>query len=1485
MTPEGGHLPWKRQEIDQGRGRRLASYANLQDPLPEPPEGMHWTQDKETREWSLERKMEEDVFAKEIPKRDPRYIEHDVQSSDTFTGICLRYKISPAELRKANGGFSGTNLFLAPNPLKIPKRETEQGAAAAAQENGGPSSGSENADNGTQATAIISSDEDNDDDSVAVRAVFEESLRFEQSQPSPQTVTETIPSSNRLYPPIESVLDMEENVLDLETTWEAASTKKAPSRVKSCCDDDQCNCSRSRPSSSTGLDPHLAFSNPHAAVRATSLRGPSPYGGLPPQHGGSFLQLPFGQPPRHGQFSHGPFGHCPPPLHGPFPYGGPPQHGPFPYGGPPQHGPYPYAGPRNGPFGHGGPFTQHGPFRHDGAPPHSPFGHGPFGHPPPHVPFENCHQHQQYHQHGGQPPRDSEEEDNLLAMKMAAYEGRDATPVARRPDQHAEATVVDYYEHPSDASVNAVQADLVGQDYGAHYEENHHAQPTQLTAEASGYVESVQSVMATAASGEATEATVIESGPMDKVPADAWDASATEALVLEDSTSDFADLDSKPPAVEQWRSPAAREPRREMNATQDTAAAEATVVEFEDHPSCIPIASNAIHAEFVCQDYGDGYDDAPAEQYNLHTTRSRSSGVAVVDQDNDRNATEATILGSSNVNGAWQDDEAEFMESNVGTFAVEDGIDSGPSHHEWRSSQGSGANVAEVVDITEEVHPSELVDNAARAELIDTDSSSAIPIPSNHHREESSGGSSSQAPAEEVQVLYDSPDDVAVEAPELKETPDADSQWRSRDSSGGSYVVPDGEAEIVGITENVHPSELVPDATQAELIGTDSGCAVAVRSNRLQSQSERHQSDSRVGDAGVVVEQDPDGAVRMGANPEDETFEPREAQATIISEQDFTDFDRRGSTIAEATVENENTQSMTPATPVTILPEQIDEEAFNDSPQKSEVPLAARTPIGRSSPSFSLEDRSRSGGVAQPERTRTPSFRGFQQYRCPRGASPAVAAVEVNDSVNPNRPRATSDVVVASEPLNSSNSRLQAFSPSSFARNTGSVVVRSTTNVMDLLFGNRDNKLPDESLGRSVYPRTLLPSTVIYSDATKTWVTTVNTNQKALETNNVQESSKAVRAFSVPTRKQALCLARAWSPPKMHPFEENPACCICESQFNVFKRASHCRNCGVCICNSCNAQWLPKMLPNTYNIKRESMMNTCSAGRRPRQSSGTSFDGKYKFDNSICECQRRIIVSPTLSTYVLSFCGVIFVPKEELTFAFCLLLKWLIEEHCCPLRSIRISSGRPKDSSETYTPILTSRGRSLLAIALENRNIDIVQYLVVKKRMQISAEKGLSKEILSQNLDLVLRVLPEDVFSQQPQALPDDAMITRHTSLSTISGSESGGIQPSYDHEFDGTINDGREEISAVSTVWPHHVATRFVVLNVAKTYPGAQCVQWSAPSCEYTDREVGTEIYIDCVATRFVVLNVAETYPGAQCGQWSAPSCEYTDREVGTEI
>lgn len=121
---EGGFFAWKRQEIDSHRGP-AGNYNSVSKSLPDPPKGTVWIQNNATREWTLEKKQgeEEIAVAEMVYPHDGQvlFFEHTVQSSDTFAGICLKYKVTPTELRQANGGFSGTNLFLAPNPLKIPK--------------------------------------------------------------------------------------------------------------------------------------------------------------------------------------------------------------------------------------------------------------------------------------------------------------------------------------------------------------------------------------------------------------------------------------------------------------------------------------------------------------------------------------------------------------------------------------------------------------------------------------------------------------------------------------------------------------------------------------------------------------------------------------------------------------------------------------------------------------------------------------------------------------------------------------------------------------------------------------------------------------------------------------------------------------------------------------------------------------------------------------------------------------------------------------------------------------------------------------------------------------------------------------------------------------------------------------------------------------------------------------------------------------------
>ena len=307
--------------------------------------------------------------------------------------------------------------------------------------------------------------------------------------------------------------------------------------------------------------------------------------------------------------------------------------------------------------------------------------------------------------------------------------------------------------------------------------------------------------------------------------------------------------------------------------------------------------------------------------------------------------------------------------------------------------------------------------------------------------------------------------------------------------------------------------------------------------------------------------------------------------------------------------------------------------------------------------------------------------------------------------------------------------------------------VRNTNIVMERLFGDtngtasmrRANPNYDvENAAGSILPRTLLPWSVFPSETTGMWVATVNTNQKALDSNNIAEASKALRAFSVSTKRQAEALALAWAPPRMLTFVDNPKCFACKNKFTVLRRPCHCRNCGVCICSGCAVQWPSKMIPDTYNIKAVSTVNACK-----------SCDWLCSaFRLALLEGQRDQAVAlhatgnVNLVTPFANVKGELFYPIHCAVLGGSLsLLTWLVDEHCCPLRSIRIS-GKTRGSNDNLTSMLTSRGRSLLGIAMEMENVDLIRYLVVDKSMPLSGEKDLSMQRMISTLDRVLRLLP-----------------------------------------------------------------------------------------------------------------------------------------------
>jgi len=141
--------PWKQQKIRQPKNGILSqiNYSDIKGPLPLPPKGQEWVKDADTREWKLlsvatvtndgdivveahptadGASNDDNLVCTAVPVREAegtstnndtstvisgvRY--HEVLPTDTFQGICLRYKVTPTELRQESIEFMRSNAVL-----------------------------------------------------------------------------------------------------------------------------------------------------------------------------------------------------------------------------------------------------------------------------------------------------------------------------------------------------------------------------------------------------------------------------------------------------------------------------------------------------------------------------------------------------------------------------------------------------------------------------------------------------------------------------------------------------------------------------------------------------------------------------------------------------------------------------------------------------------------------------------------------------------------------------------------------------------------------------------------------------------------------------------------------------------------------------------------------------------------------------------------------------------------------------------------------------------------------------------------------------------------------------------------------------------------------------------------------------------------------------------------------------------------------------
>mmetsp|Transcript_115692 Transcript_115692/g.172896 ORF Transcript_115692/g.172896 Transcript_115692/m.172896 type:complete len:777 (-) Transcript_115692:192-2522(-) len=273
-----------------------------------------------------------------------------------------------------------------------------------------------------------------------------------------------------------------------------------------------------------------------------------------------------------------------------------------------------------------------------------------------------------------------------------------------------------------------------------------------------------------------------------------------------------------------------------------------------------------------------------------------------------------------------------------------------------------------------------------------------------------------------------------------------------------------------------------------------------------------------------------------------------------------------------------------------------------------------------------------------------------------------------------------------------------------------------------------------------IHSRILLTATVYHNTATNLWIATINTNQKGVA-KNPATASKYLKAFSFSSEKEARESAIANAPPKMIPFEENPNCFICKGKFAMFRRAGHCRNCGVCICNACSVMWQAKMIPETYNLKKESQVKICKSCHFLSGSFKKALlDGDYEEAIALYGSGNINLRTPFPQTSK---------KKEEVMYPIHCgveggnihVVRWLMEDHFCPIKVIRTGSGKkPKRGGSADLPILTSKSRSVLGIAMGCLHVDILRYLVVDCGVSIYESKDLKGSLRA--LEAVLLALP-----------------------------------------------------------------------------------------------------------------------------------------------
>lgn len=166
------------------------------------------------------------------------------------------------------------------------------------------------------------------------------------------------------------------------------------------------------------------------------------------------------------------------------------------------------------------------------------------------------------------------------------------------------------------------------------------------------------------------------------------------------------------------------------------------------------------------------------------------------------------------------------------------------------------------------------------------------------------------------------------------------------------------------------------------------------------------------------------------------------------------------------------------------------------------------------------------------------------------------------------------------------------------------------------------------------------------------------------------------------------------------------------------------------------------MIPETYNLKKESQVKICK--------SCDFLSGAFKKSLTDGDYEEAMALYGSGNVNLRNPFPQISKKKEEVMYPIhsaveggnLNIVRWLMDDHFCPIKVIRTGSGKkPKRGGSADLPILTSKGRSVLGIAMSGLHVDILRYLVIECGVSIYESKDLKGSLRA--LEAVLLALPE----------------------------------------------------------------------------------------------------------------------------------------------